>query len=129
MSIVLSGTLTAESMPITLAKTLDIDLAVIRTFELAALASREFEFDSDDGTSLKFLFVKAVKASDATQEGEIQYSALDADGADPANGTEWVEFNYLELSFAERALSVANKFFLYNSGNEALTVTVIAAIT
>ena len=129
MSTVLSGTINIEGLAVSLAKTLTLGVSMIRTFELKAAGVREFTFDTLDGTVLKFFFIKAVQASDPTQQKEIQYSNLDADGADPPNGTGWKEINSLEISYAERALSSGNNsFYLYNAGNEALQVTVAAAL-
>ena len=129
MSTVFSGSINIEGLVESLAKTLTLDVSNTRKFELKPDGVREFPFDPLDGTVLKFFFIKAVQASDPTQQREIMYSDLDADGADPPNGTAWREINGLEVSYAERALStVNNSFYLYNAGNETLRVTVSAAL-
>lgn len=128
-TIVLSGSLTVDGKAYTLAKSLSLGVVEQRHFELAAGDCRELTFDTEDGTGLKFLFLKAVQASDPTIQSEVQLSFNDDDGAAPASGTGWKEVNGLELSYKENPLSTTNNsLYIYNSGNEAIVVDVVAAL-
>ena len=125
----LSGAVDSDGKAITLARALELPIMDSRTFELDPGDAREFTYDPDDGGTLKLLLIKAVKKSDPTQLAEIQFSNNDNDGADPPNGTNWVEVNGLEMTFREQPLSdTNNSFYLYNAGDDVLVVDMVAGL-
>ena len=128
-AIVLSASLTVDGKAISLAKSYTADVVREYHFDLAAGAVRQFSFDDTyDGTALKFLYIKALKSSDLTQEGDVSYGTSDAEASDAANGVAWTEVAGLCVDWSERALSTLNRFDVYNAGSDRLTLDVVFAL-
>jgi len=128
-SLVLSGTISLGGASEALAKTFSVAHLYTRELQLAAGDVLTITFDSTvEGTNMTFLMLKALLAADLTQHADIKYSVLDADGADPANGTAWRTVNGLMLNWENLTLSATNKLYIYNAGATTVAVTIAVGL-
>jgi hypothetical protein len=105
-----------------------VDLTNKRYSSLVAGQAREIPFDTDEGTSLTFLYILGMLSSDQTTGVAFKYGFSDADGADPENGTSWVLCSGMVVRFDTIALSTANKLWVYNHGANAIDLVIAAAM-
>jgi hypothetical protein len=128
-SLVLSGTLALGGTSETLSKTFSVDHLRQRELTLASGDVLTMTFDSTvEGTNMTFLFLRALLSADTTQHAEIKYSVLDADGADPPNGTAWRTVNGLMLNWENLTLSATYKLYVYNAGGASVALTVAVGL-
>jgi hypothetical protein len=129
-TIVLSGTIALGSgRTLTLSKSYESDHLRIRDAEISAGDLLTLTFDNSvEGDDLKFLVIESRLAADSSQVAPVKYSVLDADGADPANGTAWREVNGTLVSWEDITLSATYKLYLYNSGANKIAVTVAVGL-
>jgi hypothetical protein len=129
-TITLSGTIALGSgRTLTLSKSYESDHLRIRDAEVAAGDLLTLTFDNTvEGDDIKFLVIESRLAADSSQVAPVKYSVLDADGADPANGTAWREVNGTLVSWEDITLSATYKLYLYNSGANKIAVTVAVGL-
>lgn len=118
-----SASLNLDGRAVSLAKSYAAGILHERRFELAAGAVRELAFDATaEGATVKFLYIKATKTAEPTLQAEVMYGVTDAEASAPSTGTGWTEINGILVSWAEQVLSANNKLYIYNAGNDRITV-------
>jgi len=130
-TLALSGTiqLGSSSNTVTLSKSFGVDHLRVRDLVLAAGDLQTLTFDNTvEGTNLTFLFIEAKLNADLTQHADVKFSVLDADGADPANGTAWRTVNGIHMAWENLTLSATYKLYIYNAGSGTIAVKVAAGL-
>jgi hypothetical protein len=121
-SVSFSASLTVDGKAHSLSKSYTAGVLIEQEFELAAGAVRSIAIPTNDGTSVKFLYIKAVDSADPTQAAEVSYGTNDAEASDAANGTNWNVVYGLKVAWENVALSTANKLHIYNHGSSRILV-------
>ena len=129
-TVTLSGTVALGSgRTVSLSKSYTSEHLRIRDAEIQASDLLTLTFDSTiEGDDLKFLLIESRLAADTSQVAPVKYSVLDADGADPPNGTAWREVNGTLVSWEDITLSATYKLYLYNAGANKIAVTVAVGL-
>jgi len=103
------------------------DLMLRHDFTLDTDESIAFEMPAA-WTALTFLHIAVVLTATPTTYDAISYSTLDADGLDPANGTEWKVVTNSLTGWLATDLSALNKIYFYNPGAASVDVVFLCCL-